>query len=203
MVTTITLTRHGQTNSNITGYYMGRSDEDLSDEGYNQVHRLSSKLMSVPIDSIYTSPLKRTYSTAAFLAKPHNLKPQVVDELTEIDFGDWQGLHKDEIEQRWPKLWQQWRTDPLEVTIPNGENLGDMTKRALRAFRSIVEADNGMQSIIVAHEAIIKAIAIHILAVSGNIYRKFEIYYTSRSIVHIYNSHSVIIKLNDTSHLEV
>ncbi len=40
MTTTILLVRHGQTSSNIDGYYMGWSNEDLDQEGYAQVARM-------------------------------------------------------------------------------------------------------------------------------------------------------------------
>lgn len=44
MTTTVMLVRHAQTNSNVTGYYMGWSDEDLDEVGYAQANRLSSRL---------------------------------------------------------------------------------------------------------------------------------------------------------------
>ena len=69
MTTTILLVRHGQTNSNITGYYMGWSDEDLNNVGYTQVRRLSSRLASLSIASVYTSPLRRAYATAEIFAE--------------------------------------------------------------------------------------------------------------------------------------
>ena len=53
MTTTVLLVRHGQTYSNVTGYYMGWSDEGLNEVGY-------------------TSPLRRARVTAAILAEPHN-----------------------------------------------------------------------------------------------------------------------------------
>ena len=67
MTTTVLLVRHGQTESNVKGFFMGWSNEDLNETGYAQARRLSSRLASLPIDSVYTSPLKRTCSTAATL----------------------------------------------------------------------------------------------------------------------------------------
>ncbi len=120
VTTTILLVRHGQTNANAAGFYMGWSDEDLNESGYTQARRLSARLASLPIASIYTSPLRRAYTTAAILAEPHKLELTVLDDLIEIRLGDWQGLHMDEIKRRWPELWQQSRLDPSELTLPNG-----------------------------------------------------------------------------------
>jgi len=202
MTTTVLLVRHGQTDSNVTGFYMGWSDEDLNEVGSTQARRLSSRLASLPIASVYTSPLRRTCSTAAILAEPHTLNPKVLDDLTEIRLGDWQGLHMDEISRRWPEFWQQWRIDPSEVVIPNGESLTEVTERAIPAFHRIVETNRGKQAIIVAHEVIVKVIVAHVLGASNSIYRRFEISNASLSVIRVINSSLKLAMLNDTSHLE-
>jgi len=201
MDTTVLLVRHGQTNSNVTGFYMGWSDEDLDEVGYAQVRRLSSRLARLPITSIYASPLRRVYTTATVLAESHKLKPEVLDDLIEIQLGDWQGLHMDEIKLRWPGLWQQWRTDPSGVTIPNGESVSKVTERAIRALRSIVGASRGKQTVIVTHDIIVKMLVAHVLRVSTSIYRQFDIANASLSVVRISDSRSRLVALNDTSHL--
>ncbi len=202
MTTTVLLVRHGQTDSNVTGFYMGWSDEDLNEVGYTQARCLSSRLASLPIASVYTSPLLRAYATAAILAEPHKLEPKVLDDLTEIGFGDWQGFHMDEIKLRWPELWQQWRIDPSGVTMPNGESLSEVTERAIRAFQRIVGANRGKQAVIVTHDGIVKVLVAHVLGVSNSIYRRFEIRNASLSAIRVFNSSSQLVTLNDTSHLE-
>ncbi len=201
MTTTVLLVRHGQTSSNITGFYMGWSDENLNEVGYTQARSLSSRLASLPITSVYTSPLRRAYTTAAILAEPHKLELKFSDDLTEIRLGDWQGLHMDEIKRRWPELWQQSRIDPSELTMPNGESFGQVTERAVRAFEMIVEANQGKLVAIVTHDVIIRVLAAYILGVSNSIYRRFEINNTSLSVIGVANNNSRLITLNDTSHL--
>jgi len=158
VITTILLVRHGQTNANATGFYMGWSDEDLNELGYTQARRLSARLASMPIASIYTSPLRRAYTTAAILAEPHKLGLMILEDLIEIQLGDWQGLHMDEIRKRWPELWQQSRTDPSELTLPNGESYRQVTERAVRALKRVAEANCGKQAAIVTHEVIVKVL---------------------------------------------
>jgi broad specificity phosphatase PhoE len=200
--TTIFLVRHGQTESNINGYYMGRTEEDLSKVGYKQARQLASRLASQNIASVYSSPLKRTYNTAAILAKPHGLEPTVSDEIIEIRLGDWQELHRDEIRQTWPEIWQQSRTDPSAVRLPAGESLAEVTERAVRAFDSIVVANQGLQAVIVSHEVVIKVIIAHVLGTSNHIYRQFEIANASLSKVQVTAAKSLLVALNDTAHLE-
>ena len=201
-MTSILLIRHGQTKSNITGFYMGRSNEDLTEVGYTQARHLSSRLASLPIVSVYTSQLRRTYATASILAEPHRLEPKVLDDLTEIHLGDWQGLHMDEIARRWSEVWRQWRADPSEITVPNGESFTEVTERVLQVFQRIVEANRDKQSAIVAHEVIVKVLVAHALGAPNSIYRGFEVSNASLSMVRINNNRLQLIKLNDTSHLE-
>ena len=202
MTTTVLLVRHGRTESNITGFFMGWSNEDISDLGYAQAHSLSSRLASLPIASVYTSPLKRAYNTALILAKPHNLEPKVLDDLIEIRLGDWQGLHRDEISQRWPELWQQSRIDPSEVTLPNGESFQQVTDRAVRAFEMIVADNQDKQAVMVTHEVVIRVLVAHVLGTSNSIYRRFEVGNASLSIIRVSDGKARLVTLNDSSHLD-
>ncbi len=201
MTTTVLLVRHGQANSNVTGYYMGWSNEDLSETGYTQVRSLSSRLASLPIASVYSSPLQRTCTTATILAKPHGLEVETSDDLIEIQIGDWQGLHIDEVGQRWPELWKQSRIDPSEITMPNGESFQQVTERAIRGFDKIVAANHGKQVIIVSHEIVVKVLIAHALGVSNSIYRRFEINNASLSAIRVIDGKTRLAMLNDTSHL--
>ncbi len=201
MTTTVLLVRHGQANSNVTGYYMGWSNEDLSETGYTQVRSLSSRLASLPIASVYSSPLQRTCTTATILAKPHGLEVETSDDIIEIQIGDWQGLHIDEVGQRWPELWKQSRIDPSEITMPNGESFQQVTERAIRGFDKIVAANHGKQVIIVSHEIVVKVLVAHALGVSNSIYRRFEINNASLSAIRVIDGKTRLATLNDTSHL--
>ena len=201
MTTTVLLVRHGQTKSNVTGFYMGWSDEDINDVGYPQVHSLSSRLANLPIASVYSSPLQRTCTTAVILAKPHHLEVEVSDDLIELRLGDWEGLHMDEISQRWPEIWQQSRIDPSDITLPNGESYQQVTERAVQMFDKIVAANQDKQAVIVTHEIVVKVIVAHVLGVSNSIYRRFEVNNASLSVVRIINGKARLAVLNDTSHL--
>ena len=202
MSTTVLLVRHGQTESNITGYFMGWSNEDISDPGYAQVRSLSSRLAEFPVATIYTSPLKRAMNTARILAEPHKLELNVLDDLTEIGLGDWQGLHRDEVSQKWPEIWKQSRIDPSVVTFPNGENFQQLTKRAVRAFNRIVADNTNGHTLAVTHDAVIRVLAAHVLGTSNSIYRHMEINNASLSVMRVEDDRMRLVTLNDTAHLD-
>jgi broad specificity phosphatase PhoE len=202
MITTVFLVRHGQTTANVTGLYSGRSDEGLNEVGFAQAHRLSTRLSSLPINSVYSSPLPRAHTTAKILAEPHGLDVKVLDDLIEIDLGDWQGLYEDEVKQRWPDLWKQSRVDPSGIGFPKGESFSQVAERAVRAFETVLATSEGAQVVIVTHDIVVRMVAAHILGVPHSIYRRLDIGNASLSAVRSVDGTRQLVTLNDTSHLE-
>lgn len=200
-VTAVVLARHGQTNSNVAGIYMGRSDEDLNAPGRDQARRLSSRLAGLPVARVYTSPIRRAHATAAIIAEPHALEPEVTADLTELDLGDWQGLNAAQIRQRWPDLWQRSRMDPSYLAVPNGESFPQVTERAVRAFDGAVEANRGKFVILVTHEIVVKLIVAHALGATNSIYRRFQVANASLTVIRVADGRCRLVTLNDTSHL--
>ena len=55
------------------------------------------------------------------------------------DQGEWQGLHRDEIEARYGATLATWRRSPLEAWAPGGESLPEVQARARPAVRAVLE----------------------------------------------------------------
>jgi len=201
ITSTIYLIRHGQTRSNVTGFYMGRSDEDLDETGRKQATHLASSLAETPLAAVFSSPLRRALSTAMEMAAPRSLNTEVVNGLTEMDLGEWQGCHRDDIRSKWPELWKQWRSDPSGVTLTGGESLAMVGVRAFRAFEAIVKQAEGKTAAVVTHEVVIKTIAARVLGAPDGIYRRFEIGNASISTVIVFNGRYLLASLNDVAHL--
>ncbi len=202
MTTTVLLVRHGQTRSNVTGYYMGWSEEDLNEVGYIQARKLASRLTDLPIAAIYTSPLKRAHTTASLIAEPHGLEVKPMDDLVEIKLGDWEGLHEGEIASRWPEMWKQSEVDPSVMTMPHGESFSQVAERAVRAFEAVVAANKGKQAAIVTHDIVVRILAAHVMGVTYSIYRRIKIDNASLSVVWVNKGAKRLATLNDTSHFE-
>ncbi len=202
MATDLLLVRHAQTNSNIAGIFAGWSAEDLDNIGYTQANRLSSRLSRLDIASIYTSPLQRAYTTACIVAKPLNLEPKVLGDLIEINLGDWEGLHMDEVRRRWPDFWQRININPSDTAVPNGESLAQVYERAVRALQVVVDENRDKQAIIVTHGAVVGVLVAHVLGVPAGINQRLRTNTASLTVIRIDNGNSYLGKLNDTSHLE-
>ena len=201
MTSTFFLIRHGQIDGNVTKYYTGLQDVDLNKKGYEQAHKLSTRLSHSPISAIYSSPLRRTLTTASIIAEPHGIQPKTFEDLIEINLGDRQGLYDDEIRKRWPDLKKQSLIDPSNITMPNGESFSQVTERAIRAFETIVSIGKNQHIAIVTHEIVVKVLVAYILGVSNSIYRKFEIGNASLTTIKVREGIRQLHTLNDISHL--
>jgi broad specificity phosphatase PhoE len=181
---------------------MGWSNEDLNDVGYTQARKLSARLAGLPLVSVYTSPLKRAYTTASIIAEPHGLEVKPLEGLIEIKLGGWEGLHESEIARRWPELWQQSQIDPSGMAMPDGESFSQVAERAVRAFEAVVAANKGEQAVIVTHDIVVRILAAYVMGVPNSIYRRLEINNASLSVVRITAGSRQLITLNDPSHFE-
>jgi broad specificity phosphatase PhoE len=197
----ILLVRHGQTRSNISGFFMGRLDEDLDQAGRDQVKRLGLRLAKLSITAVFTSPLKRATSTANAISTHHGLQPAIEPELTEIDVGLWQGLHEDVIQRRWPETWEQWKRHQNGLTMPGGESVAMVGERAFRSFKAIATRNRGKLVVVVSHEVVIKTILARVLDTSEAIYRRLETANAGISVVLNNEGGFILNTLNDVTHL--
>ena len=202
MNTTLLVVRHAQTQSNITGRYMGWIDEDLSEEGVWQAEQLSQRLSHWAITAVYSSPLKRAFRTAEIIASLHSLSVQRLDELGEIRLGAWEGMFADEIEANFLNLWRAWKRDPSDIQMPGGESLAQVRQRAIAAFKNITQVNQGQQVLMVTHDVIVRLLVAYCLDVSTSIYRRLEVANASLTVIQVINDKCRLRLLNDTGHLE-
>ncbi|MBQ6847882.1 MAG: histidine phosphatase family protein [Clostridia bacterium] len=129
----IHLIRHGSTDANVLGQYIGsKTDAPLSPEGLNELRLLKENMDYPKIDCLYSSPMLRCRQTAAVLF-PDNGVCQV-ENLKEYDFGDFEGKTANELESNPHFLdWVSGKAAP-----PNGEDNTEFIKRLCVGLRQIV-----------------------------------------------------------------
>ena len=140
------LIRHGKTEGNLRGAYVGRTDESLCDAGKAA---LSGKNMP-SVELVFSIPMKRCTETAKLLY-PETI-PMVVHELKECDFGrfemhTWQELSGD------PE-YQAWIDSGGMAPFPEGESHEAFEKRCCEGFSEVYRQcrEKGCQrAAIVAH----------------------------------------------------
>lgn len=98
----IYLVRHGQDEDNAKRILNGRRDKPLTELGMSQAQELADKIAKagIVINKIYSSPLKRAYSTAEIVAEKLKVqKPKVLQNLIERDFGVMTGKHISQLKE--------------------------------------------------------------------------------------------------------
>lgn len=151
----IVLVRHGETVGQSSIRYYGATDVALSDSGRAQVREAALALSGDAFGLVLTSPLSRARESAGMVAPNRSLR--LVDELREIDFGDWEGLTAEEIRARDPILYEAWQQGQPGFDYPGGERRAAFQARIAQAVDSMLSS--GQSSLlVVVHKGVIRAI---------------------------------------------
>lgn len=200
-LTRFVLVRHGETNWNREGRYQGQIDTPLSAFGLEQGRKVAAALKEVPIDICYASPLSRSYDTAAMCAEPHNLSIIKDERLLEINHGEWEGLLSAEVQERYPQLAAQWRQTVVGVQMPGGENMEDVRARSMEAFREYAAKHEGQTVLVVAHDAVNKAIICDILDIGLSKFWQVKQDNTCINVFEYQDGKWRLVLMNSTTHL--
>jgi broad specificity phosphatase PhoE len=162
--TEILLIRHGHVPWLEPKRFRGRADLKLSDQGIAQAEATARRIATRwQPGAVYASPLARTLRTAQIIAEPLRLPVQSMDGLIDIDYGEWQGLAVEEVEQRWPAELALWHKRPDLVQIPGGETLQEVLVRIVEALRTVVGRHTQATVVLVAHDSVNRVMLLHAL----------------------------------------
>jgi probable phosphoglycerate mutase len=171
MVTRVHLIRHGATTLSAEDRFAGAVYVPLSDEGRAQAGRLGERLRSTKLGAVYASPLSRTMDTARLVGGPQGLSPEPADGLREIAHGHWEGLRRQEVEERYKDEYDSWEEDPFTYAPPEGETGLAVMARALPVIREIVLRHPGENVAVVSHKATIRLLLSSLLGFDARGYR--------------------------------
>lgn len=111
------LIRHGITQGNLEGIYMGSgTDLPLCEEGIAQLKELQQKFTYPQVKTIFSSPMRRAIETAELLFSTAKDKI-ILEDLTESNFGEFEGRKISELTQ--DSNFAKWMS-PQEHYLPKG-----------------------------------------------------------------------------------
>ncbi len=120
------LARHGETAWTISRQHTGRTDLPLTPRGEDNAWGLHDRLRGLVFDRVFVSPLRRARQTC--LLAGFSEQAICVAELTEWDYGDYEGLTTAEIRSKRPR-WSLFRDG-----CPGGESVAAVGARADRVI---------------------------------------------------------------------
>ncbi|WCK53989.1 histidine phosphatase family protein [Aneurinibacillus sp. Ricciae_BoGa-3] len=121
--------RHGQTDMNASGKYLGHYDAFLNQEGSRQAEAAAQQLATVHFQHFYCSDLTRCTQTAAIVGAAHGKSASPVPALRELHFGEWEGRTYDEVLEMDAERLKQWYARPHLISPPGGEMLRHLQQR--------------------------------------------------------------------------
>lgn len=167
------LIRHAQSTWNATGRWQGQADPPLSEAGTALTVRAAALLGDEPpFDLVITSDLQRARLTGELLAAagadagappdPGRPSPRLMVEpgLREFHVGDWSGLTRTEIEQRWPSQLALFDSGGLPAA-PGGESRADFDDRiqvAAHRVSRLIDRHRPARTLIVTHGGVIRSL---------------------------------------------
>ncbi|HEY3063440.1 MAG TPA: histidine phosphatase family protein [Chloroflexota bacterium] len=165
------LVRHGRTNWNMSGHYLGSSDIDLDEVGLQQAHGLASWAAQVRVDMIVTSPARRAMRTAAAVGTQLGTDPRIDDRLHEVDFGIAEGRTLADLARENPQVVAQFELDPVGHHFPGGEDPRRALSRIRAAVTDVVRLD-AARPLVVTHGTVLRLLLCDILQVPLTEYRR-------------------------------
>ncbi len=202
----IFLIRHGETNWNKEGRFQGQINIPLNNNGKDQAKKASKFLNEIKFNKAFSSSMDRPYETAKIILqnKP-DIEIKRIENLVEISHGLWEGKLQNEIKEQWPELLKNWHEKPEEVIMPEGESIGEVSKRSVKAWEEICFTQKKKDlTLLVAHDAVNKTLICKILGIDVSNIWMIKQGNGGITIIDIFNDPKkdhVICALNITTHL--
>ena len=192
------LVRHALTVDNQKSRLSGHIDSSISEEGKEQIDKITNYLKDFDIDKIYTTTSSRTKDTVKKLSELKFIEIIEKESLKEISFGDFEGLTFDEIKDKYPKEFQDMIENGYEYKYPNGESLIDSYNRVCIELDNII-SNNDRTILICSHGGTIRNIITYLISNSYKYHWNFKIDNGSVTILEVQDGFTVITAMNNTS----
>ncbi|XP_002039413.2 6-phosphofructo-2-kinase/fructose-2,6-bisphosphatase 1 isoform X1 [Drosophila sechellia] len=158
---TIYLTRHGESEYNLSGLIGG--DSNLSARGHQYANALSAFIAQQQIDGlrVWTSWMKRAIQTVADVKAPQERWKA----LNEIDAGHCEEMTYEQIKEKFPEEFKARDVNKFAYRYPRGESYEDLVARLEPV---IMELERQGNVLVVSHQAVLRCLFAYFLDKSAD-----------------------------------
>lgn len=151
--TTVLLVRHGETAWNCNDRMQGWAPTGLNDRGRRQASKMGLLLRDrYEVDRIVASDLRRTRETAALISEAGvGGEPTFDRGWRERDMGVYQGLTREDIDERFPAFTFESGVMAIEEQPEGGERLRDAYERVITNWEQLCADAAGETVLVVTH----------------------------------------------------
>jgi probable phosphoglycerate mutase len=203
-MTKVILTRHGHVEGISPERFRGRTDVPLTELGTAQADALAARISAEWTPrAVYTSPMTRCVVTGAKIAKRCGIAAQVLDDLNDLDYGQWQWRTPEEVAAAWPDLLNKWYATPQLMRFPGGDSLQDLVARAADALRFVLERHQASSDtvVLVGHDSVNRALLLQLLDQPLSAYWRVAQLPCAINEIDIVGEQIRVLCINDTSHV--
>lgn len=162
--TRLYLVRHGQTDLNRDRRFRGMSDASLNEGGREEARLAGELLSTTSVSTVFTSPVRRALQTAEIVSGITGAPVVINDGITDVDYGDWQGLTVEEVAERYgPAALDGWKNTPGDFAFPGGDEMSEVRIRVEACLNDLVSACEGNAIAAVTHMALLKVCFVALL----------------------------------------
>ncbi|MCR4758821.1 MAG: histidine phosphatase family protein [Oscillospiraceae bacterium] len=130
----ISLIKHGRTDANDRGVYIGTTDYPLNDRGRNELIDKLDRFVYPKVERVYSSPLLRCTETAEILFPDRELV--IAEEFRELHFGKFEGRSAEELLQ--DDDYRTWMKGGMDAKPPEGESVAELSIRTYQGLYRIL-----------------------------------------------------------------
>ena len=161
--------RHGQSMSNLEGYFTGQTNTPLSPLGQRQAELAAEYILSnYSFDKNYASDLSRAFDTAKAVADRVGMDVIPNIGLREIFAGDWEGVSFKELNDTNSPAWQVWRNNIGCVQCPNGESVAELRERTAKTFAALADENPEKTLVIGTHATVLRVLICECLGLDAD-----------------------------------
>lgn len=196
--TRLYLIRHGEVEESYHRIFGGRIDMDLSSKGMLQASSIADYFQNIDLDAVYCSPMKRAQLTVRPLLDSKEMSATTIDQLREIDFGDWTGHRWEKIAEKFGVSAFTWLDQLEHDNVPNAESGDALRVRIDPIVKTILSKHTNQTVALVCHGGVIRVILSHLLQIPLPLTVGMEVDYCSVNIADCHEGRGVIQLLNHT-----
>ena len=161
-MTKLLIIRHGQSEANLQGIFVGHTDSPLSDLGMRQAEATADYIVNTfHVDAVYASDLQRAFVTGKAVADRLGMPVIPVRGMREIFAGDWETVKFDILSTQYGEPYQIWLKNIGLAQTPNGESIAQLQSRVVAALRAIAEENDGKTVAVATHATSIRTFMHH------------------------------------------
>jgi len=199
--TEIILIRHGETEWNSQQRMQGHSNSDLSAEGRGQIQALGKWMKYVSFDHIYSSDTLRAMQTAKAITQFSGHTLHLDKRIREKNLGVFEGLTSNEAKERFPDVYNLFKTAGRNYVIDKGESTQQLLDRSLEFIEEIRLRHPDQRVVIVTHGGVVRVLMKHTLGLSIDAPTNFMIKNTGIFGL-IWKENWLVTQMGEVSHLE-